>query len=256
MDLESLAWHIRAAAHVVWVSGAGLSVASGISPYRMSNDALWSRFSTEWATRRKLQEDPGAWYREFWCPGHGAALSGKLPNPGHEALARIFAARPHDVMITQNIDGLLARAGLDEGRLLEVHGRFGVYRCTDPFCERFERTFGPDEIDLRSAEAGHLPACDVCGDLIRPLVLLFDENYLSHPFFQGRRAFTELERADVLCFVGTSFAVGVTAAALEAGRNRGAILVNVNTDTIDIEGVHEVNGPAEQLLPALAALLA
>ena len=48
--LHEVARLVRSCERLVWLTGAGLSVASGLSPYRRSKDAVWSRFITDWGT--------------------------------------------------------------------------------------------------------------------------------------------------------------------------------------------------------------
>ncbi|TNF34042.1 MAG: hypothetical protein EP329_07665 [Deltaproteobacteria bacterium] len=261
--IDSLAAELRAAERVVWLTGAGLSVASGIPPYRKSNEAVWSRFIMEWGTRRRLMAEPLAWWREFWLESHDLDPTKVHPNAGHEALTDIVTRRSGHLVVTQNVDDLHRRAGLVERQLIEIHGRHGLYRCTDGDCSHFREPLGPDAVDTDAIRAGAVPRCPACGEILRPLVLLFDERYDSHPFFRARDAFAAFEAADAIVFVGTSYSVGVTELALEAGKQSGALLVNVNVDPFQPDQgwlyrrvrVRDVLGRAEEVLPRLAAQL-
>jgi len=257
---DSLAAELRPLGRVVWLTGAGLSVASGIPPYRKSSAAVWSRFVTEWGTQKRLMAEPLAWWRDFWLESHDLDPRKVHPNPGHEALTRIVAARPRHLVVTQNVDGLHRRAGLVDSHLIEIHGRHGLYRCTDGGCRHFAEPLGPEAVDDDAIRAGVVPRCPACGELLRPLVLLFDERYDSHPFFRARDAFAAFGEADAIVFVGTSFSVGVTELALETGQRTGARMINLNVDGFAPDQpwlwrrvrVHDVLGPAEELLPRLA----
>eukprot|EP00667_Euglena_gracilis_P010276 EG_transcript_10458 len=160
--LQDLAGQISSGRRVLFITGAGLSAASGIPTYRGSDDAIWTRYMHEWGTRRKFWADPLRWYNEFWLPTHaltldsvrkgaqakglstvslrttsaaGAALSALSahvhPNAGHEALNQI-AAVTNVHIITQNVDGLHT-VGMDadtrDHRYIEAHGRADHYRC-------------------------------------------------------------------------------------------------------------------------------
>lgn len=256
MDVQDLAAALAGKERIVWLTGAGISVASGIRPYRKSNDALWNEFVLDWGTFRRMREEPVSWWKEYWLKAKVETLENKLPNPGHHALVRIIAHDARQLMITQNIDGLLEAAGIDTERTIEVHGRYGVFRCVDPWCEGFEKT--TTDIDFSGLDEGRPPACVTCGDLLRPVVLLFDENYRSHPWFQGSRAFRALEEADAILCAGTSFSVGVTAAAMAASNHTGALMVNLNVDPPDFDDdgrIVSVLGPCEETLPALAKVM-
>jgi NAD-dependent deacetylase len=236
---------------VVWLTGAGLSVASGLSPYRKSRDAVWENFITDWGTIEKFREDPAVWYREFWWKAHGALLEQAAqvrPNAGHDAITRFLRRFDHHSVITQNIDGLHIVAGAPRERTIEIHGRHDTSCCANVHCERTQVPL----IGLRFATNEPLPTCAACGTIVRPLVLLFDEYYESHPLYRAREARQWLAAADVVVFVGTSFSVGITAMALQAARYNEATLINVNLDPIDELGFLNVIGPSEQTLPALA----
>lgn len=252
MAMQEAARLLRTCERVVWLTGAGLSVASGLSPYRKSKDAVWSRFITDWGTLERFHESPADWWREFWLKAHAElATPGTVaPNAGHDAITRVVKRRPEHLVVTQNIDGLHRKSGVPEAQLVEIHGRHDRYICTRAGCERVLQPY--DAVDLSRLDEGIVPLCDVCGDPLRPLVLLFDETYDSHPAYGMRAARRALNDAEVILFVGTSFSVGITEYAIRAGVYGGARLVNVNVEAMQDERFLNVLGPAEQTLPRLA----
>lgn len=254
-DLDRVARALRDNPNVVYLTGAGISVASGISPYRKGPDAVWENFIMDWGTIARFHKNPVAWYREFWLKAHPSLLddpSKTQPNAGHDAIARLMAKNPGHGLITQNIDGLHGRAGVSAERLIEIHGRHDVYVCSDARCTmaRVPRT----GFDLDLIHHGEVGECDVCGAPLRPLVLLFDEMYESQPFYRAREARSWLNDASVVVFAGTSFSVGITAMALQAARYGNAMVVNVNVEPITDPALGFVNlvGKSEVVLPALA----
>lgn len=260
-QVEHAAAHLRAAERIVWLTGAGISVASGIAPYRGSSDAVWSRFVTEWGTIARFRADRASWWTEYWLKAHGDLVitpDKYKPNAGHLALTQILQARPLDTLITQNIDGLHRAAGAPEERLIEVHGRHDRFCCTNGRCIGTRDL--ADRVDLSGLPAGEAPRCTLCRAAMRPVVLLFDEQYASHPLYRWEDARRALKNADAIVFVGTSFAVGITQHALDTGRR--ALRVNINTASakdfgVDILGLRmlELLGPSEETLPALMTLL-
>lgn len=251
VDIDELAGAIKRSEDVVWLTGAGLSVASGIAPYRKSSDAVWARFVTEWGTFEKFKADPAAWWREFWIKAHGVDLLRAAPNPGHDAIAALVRTDPHHTVITQNIDGLHRRSGVPEKQLVEIHGRHDRFACINASCKR--RDLLVESVDLSKIDAGVIPRCSACGAPLRPVVLLFDETYDSHELYNMRTAKQVLNGADLILFVGTSYAVGITDYAIRAGRYANARLININTDPVGAPGFENLIGPAEQLLPELKA---
>lgn len=87
-NLWELAIRIAMGEDVVFITGAGLSVASGIAPYRNSANAIWSNFVVQWCTRERFMADPDQWWNEFWLRTHEKPeFIYARPNAGHEALA-------------------------------------------------------------------------------------------------------------------------------------------------------------------------
>jgi NAD-dependent SIR2 family protein deacetylase len=255
-ELQRVAAALRASDKTVYLTGAGISVASGISPYRKGPDAVWANFIMDWGTKEKLDQDPLTWYREFWIKAHPSLRddpSKVQPNPGHAAIAELVDKKPGHGVITQNIDGLHKKSGVPAERLIEIHGRHDVFVCSDARCPQGRTPRAG--FDLKLIDEGQLPECELCGAAIRPLVLLFDELYDSQPFFRAREARRWLDDADVVVFCGTSFSVGITAMAVQAARYTQALMVNVNLEPADDGslGFVDLLGRSEEVLPALAA---
>src|ERR1700735_1597670 len=113
---------IQAAASVVALTGAGISVPSGIPDFRTPETGLWANVDPmEVAHIDVFRRDP----RRFWAfySQRFATLGEKRANPPHEALVALERDGHLDAVITQNIDGLHAAAGTRE--LVEVHGTIG-----------------------------------------------------------------------------------------------------------------------------------
>lgn len=251
-DLATVANRLRQAKRVVWLTGAGISVASGISPYRNSKDAVWANFITDWGTNAKLMANPLTWYRQFWLQAHPSLKHGAppvRPNAGHVALTKLLRAKPSHTLITQNIDGLHVESGAPRDRLAEIHGRADTFVCTNSRCNMARTPVG--SVTLKGIDDGDVPECEMCGAALRPLVLLFDEYYESQPFYRARDAREWLNDADVIVFVGTSFSVGITAMAVHAAQASGAQMINLNIDSVDLAGALNLLGKAEETLPAL-----
>ena len=86
-NILELAQLLASGAHVVFLTGAGLSVSSGITPYRYTSQAIWSNFVVEQGTRRTFKRDPEAWWNDFWLRTHEKQEFMKArPNAGHFAL--------------------------------------------------------------------------------------------------------------------------------------------------------------------------
>lgn len=235
---------------MVYLCGAGLSVPSGIRAYRSGPNAIWAEHVLEWGTRQRFLDDPVAWWRQFWLEAHGDLFKPFVPNEGHRRLVAAMGRGAEDLVITQNIDGLHRQAGHPEDRLIEIHGRHDRFICASGGgCPGVDEPV--DAVDLTRLGAGVYPRCARCEAPMRPLVLLFDEHYDSHPAFQAWRGKKALNDADVLVFVGTSFSVGITSYAVRCADVSGALMINVNPEPAPFPQMQSLLGGAEELLPRL-----
>ena len=97
---------------------------------------MWEKHIEELGTRASFLKDPLGWYNEFWLPNFAPLKLAKAPNAGHEALALLSCLLDDLRIVTQNVDGLhqSTAIGWDSSeRLIEAHGRAGLYKCgSDP----------------------------------------------------------------------------------------------------------------------------
>ncbi len=219
----------------LFVTGAGVSVASGIPTFRGADpDAIWRKDDIELATFRALKAEPQRFWD--WYARRFLSLRGKQPNGAHQALAgidRALARQGRDfLLVTQNIDTLHEQAGAQ--RIVKVHGTSDRVRCARYGCEHGAPTGSlplPDEDLERFAKElaeSRLPTCPACGGVLRPHVLLFDEFYTEHLDYGFDRVEAAAARAAFIVFIGTSLSVGVTAVLEAAARRRGvpALLID------------------------------
>lgn len=256
--LKQLENAIFSAEKIVILTGAGVSVASGIAPFRKSSDALWERNVTELATRRYFEACPSEsweWYRARF----GGILD-KLPNPTHQALVELEdwceTNETDYVLITQNIDLLHRKAG--SRALIEIHGRADLCRCVNPQCELAapRGLIQISDLDFQGFDQlpsiDTLPRCPQCSALVRPHILWFDERYTDHEAYQYESALNAFETADLLLCLGTSFSVGITESALYFSELSGAEVWTVDpAPLLDFAGMHTITGKSEALLPEL-----
>src|SRR5205085_11168460 len=185
---SSLITSLRNVKKIVVLTGAGISAESGLATFREAQTGLWSKFkpeelATAEAFRRnpKLVSDWYAWRRE-------QALKAE-PNPGHLALVEMEKRAPEFLLVTQNVDGLHARAG--SKRMVELHGNIHRFRC-------FENDCTSDNFD---AEQGR---CRSCGGDLRPDVVWFGEVLPSDAI---EAVVSAAETCDGFFSVGTSSVV-------------------------------------------------
>ena len=192
-DLAEL---IRSAERAVALTGAGVSVPSGIPDFRSPGTGMWANVDPmQVAHIDVFRRDPERFW-SFYGPRF-ALLADKRPNPAHEALAELERRGLLEAVITQNIDGLHQLAG--SRRVIEVHGSLATASCL--VCgERHTRS----EVAARIAADPHgIPACD-SGHPLKPDVVLFGEML---PERAVEDAWALAAGADLLLCAGSSLEV-------------------------------------------------
>jgi NAD-dependent deacetylase len=249
---------------ILVVTGAGVSLASGIPTFRGSDpDAVWKRDVTELGTVDYFRRDPvGSWR---WYLERFETVLAARPNPAHQALAALerwqLGRGGRFLLVTQNIDSLHEQAGSRE--LVKVHGSAARVRCSRDGC-RYGSPAGslPRPADaiaafLAAPSAATLPRCPECGGWLRQHVLWFDEYYDGHQDYQWRRVMEATDRAHLVLFVGTSFSVGVTDLALRAAVLGGvpAFSIDPGRTMVAASGLEQFPARGEELLPAVCRQL-
>ncbi len=221
-------------AAIVILTGAGISAESGLATFR-GPGGLWEGHRVEdVCTPEALARDPALVHRFY--DDRRAALARVAPNAAHEALARLDAGWPGDLLIvTQNVDDLHERAGAR--RLLHMHGELLSALCAD--CG-----------DQRAWTRGMPPGspCPACGaGALRPDIVFFGEM----PYAMERIE-TALSRADLFVSIGTSGAVYPAAGFVQTARHYGAQTLELNLEpSAGSVFFHETRlGAASALVPA------
>ena len=250
--------------YLVVVTGAGVSLASGIPTFRGTDpEAVWKRDVTELGTNRYFREDPaGSW---SWYTSRFDIVLDKLPNPAHHALAAIerwhTARGGRFLLVTQNVDPLHERAGSE--RLVKVHGSSDRVRCSRHGCVLGAPRGSLPRADIDMAAfkaepvAANVPRCPSCGALLRQHVLWLDEFYDEHRDYQWDRVLEAAQTMDTCLFVGTSFSVGVTDLFLRGGLMAGRPMLAIDPGAAESPSpsVTMLREPSESLLPAVCERL-
>lgn len=240
-DIERAAEILRPAKRIAVLTGAGISAESGVPTFR-GPDGLWRRFRAEdLATPEAFAEDPKLVWE--WYDWRRGKIAGVAPNPGHATLAQWERRFPSFTLITQNVDGLHAKAG--SKALLELHGNIWKTRCTA------EGTIAVnDEVPLRIIP----PRCPACGALLRPHIVWFGES-LDRAVID--RAFAESASCEVMLVVGTSALVQPAASLPYHSLQAGAAIIEVNPDATPLtaEATLSLRGKSGEILPMIDQLL-
>jgi len=198
--------------NTVVITGAGISVESGIQPFRGKN-GIWNENPTEMATYRNFRTNTSGFLQ--WYYHRFVSCKDALPNSAHEILAK-----QNVKLITQNIDNLHHKAGHATDALIEIHGNINFKR-TIQAMERDELVLAHwDQVDEAHLERDLFDLFHIRKDgsideqqSMRPHILLFDEYYTE--LYQYTKAQQWLEAAPTIIFIGTSNSVGFTYGALQ-----------------------------------------
>jgi NAD-dependent deacetylase len=244
-EAERLARLLGDSSGAVALTGAGISVPSGIPDFRSPGTGIWENVDPfEVATIDAFRRDPARFW-SFYRPRF-AALGDKRPNPAHEALVELERRGVLDAVVTQNVDRLHRKAGTK--RLVEVHGSIDTSSCTSCGAswklEDVEGLFDDDGVAV----------CSCCLGYVKPDVVLFGELLPEAAMAEAQRL---VAGADVLLCVGSSLEVhpvaGLPQLTLASG-GRVAIVTQGPTPYDDAAAVRMQGDVVEDLGAVLAAL--
>ncbi|MGX6448417.1 SIR2 family NAD-dependent protein deacylase [Patulibacter sp. S7RM1-6] len=246
-DLDRLATLVRDARSVVALTGAGISVPSGIPDFRTPGTGLWANVDPmEVAHVDVWRRDP----QRFWAfyGDRFARYGGLRPNRAHEALVELAARGRLDAILTQNIDQLHARAGSPD--VVELHGSIAGAHC--PGCG--ERAPLGQVLRLVDEADDGVPRCPTCGGVLKPDVVLFGDML---PEAALRRAEELARGADLMLCVGSSLEVWpvseLPATTLRRG-GRVAVVTTGDTPYDDVATVRLRGDVVTELEGLVAAL--
>jgi len=239
-EVERAAQEIARRGEAVAMTGAGISVDSGIPDFR-SPGGLWEEFDPmEYATISAFSRDP----RRVWrmLSRLDQIVHEAEPNPGHLGLARLEELGVLKGVVTQNVDNLHQRAGSQ--KVVEFHGNGSRLRCLE--C-------GGTESADRIPELGMPPECG-CGAIYKPDVVFFGEMIPQQPMAEATRL---AKSCEVVLVVGTSATVAPASMLPLMAKERGALLVEFNLIPTEITYACDIKvlASASVSLPLLARMV-
>lgn len=249
--LETASQIVVRSRYVVALVGAGMSAESGIPTYRGAG-GLWTRIGEpDPRSFQNFAADPKGWWermldreRQWEVPERAnfrEAIEKAQANPGHYALVDLEREGTLKYIITQNVDNLHRAAG--STKVAEIHGNRLLLRCMQ--CHwRVPR----EEFDIVQVP----PRCLQCGGIMKGDGVMFGEPI---PPDVLTTCFRETDRCDCMLVLGTSGTVYPAASFPARALERGACLIEINTEPTPITDMVDValRGPTGHFLPLLAA---
>jgi NAD-dependent SIR2 family protein deacetylase len=251
------------------LTGAGVSTDSGIPDYRgqgapVRTPMTYQHFLAEQRARQRYWAGSHLGWRHF---------DAAAPNGGHAALVALEAAGVANGIITQNVDGLHARAGSQ--RVVELHGSLDRVRCLTcgqifargDIAERMEAAnpwlqqpddvvLNPDgDVTVEYVDETVVPDCTVCGGILKPEVVFFGEFVPRDRFAEARSL---VKSAEALVIAGSSLAVnsGIRLLDQAVKRRIPVLIVNRGETKGDRRADLKVDAGTTEILSGLAQRLA
>ena len=213
--------HLKAARQAAALTGAGISIESGIPPFR-GKGGLWEKFDPmEVAHIDALLADPARVWQVL-VKDLKDIVDRARPNDGHKGLARLETMGILKTVITQNIDGLHQLAGNTD--VIEFHGTFAWQRCMQ--CEH--------RVETRKVDASVLPPRCACGGILRPDAVFFGEMIPPVALWRSQEI---ASHCDVMLVVGTSAIVQPAASMPIIAKQSGAVVIEINPEPTPLTGV-------------------
>lgn len=242
--IEEAAEIIVKSKYVTALTGAGISVESGIPPFR-GPGGLWTKYGEPPMDgyQRFLADPRGAWERRLKREGYLKEIYETIekakPNPSHYALARLEELGVLKFLITQNVDNLHREAG--SRNIAEIHGNYLLLRCIE--CHmRYNR----DEISLEELP----PRCPHCGGIVKWDTVAFGEPIPPDVLAKCQE---ETLKSDCMLVIGTSAVVYPAASFPKIVRARGGALIEVNLYDTDLTPLCWISlrGKCGEVMPKL-----
>jgi NAD-dependent SIR2 family protein deacetylase len=259
---------VLAGRRIVVLTGAGVSTDSGIPDYRgegapKRNPMTFDQFLGSESYRKR-----------YWAGSHlgWRMFDGAQPNEGHRILADLEDAGLVTGVVTQNVDGLHARAGTKH--LVDLHGSMDRVSClncgqtfaraaiaqrisdANPWLTEPELVrMAPDgDADVAEYEAFQVPACTVCGGVLKPDVVFFGEFVPTEKFAE---ASSMVASSDAMVIAGSSLVVNSGIRLLEQARRRKLPVVIINRGVTKGDGraTVKVDAGTSETFRALAGRL-
>jgi NAD-dependent deacetylase len=240
-ELGDLGARVATATRVLVLTGAGISVASGLPTFR-GDGGIYGDGVPDFQQASALPDSVAALWA-FWGPFR-PQVAAALPNDAHHALAQWQERVEHEgdrfTLVTQNVDDLHQRAG--SRKVAQLHGNLFATRCSQAWCPH--RVVDDHRIYL------DVPSCPACGHPLRPGMVLFGEQVSLDAAHRAKQAVRE---CDLFLAVGTSGTVSPASGLVRYARDVDALTVVVDPTEGDVSPYFEfhVRLPAEHALPVL-----
>ena len=242
-EIDRLASLIAAAKKILIFTGAGISTGSGIPDFR-GPEGVWKKRQPVYYHDFMRSEAARIEHWYFKAEGWEGYRDAK-PNAIHKDIVDLERAGKVEAVVTQNIDGLHAKAGTAAGKLIELHGTNSLVECQacgkrsdpEPHFQAFRKNRKP-------------PLCE-CGGFLKPATISFGQNLRNEDLLRAEQA---AKRADLVIALGSTLSVYPAANIPLIAAARGVPYVVINRGETEHDGMPEVTlrveGDVANVFPA------
>lgn len=234
---------VRRSRCIAALTGAGISVESGIRPFRNPSadekGSIWGEFDAARLTLPNFNSDPVV-AQEWWDMKRKIVkeVNAAIPNPAHVFFSMLEHSGQLSSIVTQNIDSMHQKAGVSNGKVIELHGHMRGLICSDrrtplnpiPFGDGC-CTFSLDESDVTGIDAAYhsegVPPCPRCGSPLRTETVLFGQPMPDAVMDTAREV---VHRADLLLVIGSTLLVAPANELPAMAMRKGIPVVIINFD--------------------------
>ncbi len=236
--IKKAAKDLSGSRYVVALTGAGISVESGIPPFR-GKGGIWEKIDPmEFGHIDVFEKDP----EKVWnvlIKDLKELIDKAMPNDGHKGLAKLEQMGKLKTVITQNVDGLHQKAGNTD--VIEFHGS-----CANLRCMECGKKFPTNMIDTSIIP----PRCP-CSGVLRPDWVFFGE---AIPTYALQRSKQVASQCDIMLVIGTSAVVHPAAYMPVIAKNSGAKIIEINPEATPLTreiGDYLIKGKAGEVMNAI-----
>src|SRR6266850_6118453 len=228
-QLSKLISHLQTAQRILIFTGAGISTNSGIPDFR-GPQGVWKRRQPVYYHDFMRSEEARIEHWDFKSEGWEGFRDAQ-PNATHCAIVQLEHAGKVEAVVTQNIDGLHAKAGTSLQRLVEMHG-------TNSFieCQTCGKRFHPEPHFQYFRETRKPPLCE-CGGFLKPATISFGQNLRNEDIERAEKA---AKKADLVVALGSTLSVYPAANIPLIAAARGAPYIVINRGETEHDGMREV----------------
>jgi NAD-dependent deacetylase len=243
-QIDRLADMIAYSKRVVVFTGAGVSTESGIPDFR-SPGGIWEQHDPSEFTYQRFVSSAETRKRhwEFYRSGI-LGSDNTQPNPAHYAIAELDRIGKLESLITQNVDNLHQKAGVSDGKVIELHGNMQWVKCLD--CGK--RTPMNEVVKRVEEENLEEPRCELCGGILKPEGIFFGE---ALPEKAIREATHHSTKCDLFIVIGSTLIVTPAAYMPSYALQSGArlVIVNLGPTPLDRQANMVIQAMAGEVMP-------